>query len=270
MIRIVKFSMTFIFVFLSITASIAQDKIVTVNDKIIKCRVTKVGAEYVEYLDRAEAYGSIEKSKVRHIEFNKEPRDPIDFSDNTTTAIKFNLLALTKNALHFSYEKATDAVTSFEIGFKVYGVTIRDFETRKIGGGIDIGYRFRIGDIIDDTQRRRHRHVLDGIGIKPTIGGSFAEKDNEGTIEKYYYVHAGAILNYQVAFRNRIIMEAYGGLHVFKGKSTIQFPNTPLLNGVLDFEDGDLYGSDNVAFSYGLKFGYLFGGFGRSEKLLRW
>jgi len=73
-----------------------------------------------------------------------------------------------------------------------------------------------------------------------------------------------------VAFKNKILFEVYAGLHVFKGDSELLFPNTPPLNGVLDFEDGDLNGSDNVAYSLGLKFGYLFGEFGRTSKLLRW
>ena len=249
---------------------LAQDKIITTRNKTIECRVTKVDAEYVEYLDSQEVFGKIKKANVKHVEFSKTPREPINYAKNTNRAIKFNLLALTNNALQFSYEKALDALTSIEVTAKIYGISIRDFDQRKIGGGLDLGYRFRLGDFVDDTQRRKHAHVLDGIGIKPIIGGSYAEADNEGVVEKYYYVHFGSMLNYQAVFHNKILFEIYGGLHIFKGNSRIQFPNTPLLTGVLDFEDGDLNGSDNLAFSYGLKFGYLFGGFGRITKLLRW
>lgn len=271
-IRLVKIQNALILVVMLVLAQsvIAQDKILTTRGETINCRVTKVGAEYVEYLDTHEVFGKIKKAGVKHIEFSKTPREPIDYSKNTKKAIKINLLSLTNNALQISYEKAIDALTSLEVTAKIYGVSVRNFETRKIGGGIDIGYRFRLGDFIDEMQRKKHAHVLDGIGLKPTLGGSYAETDNEGAIEKYYYFHLGSVINYQAIFNNKILFEIYGGLHVFKGNSTVQLPNTPLLTAVLDFQDGDLNGSDNVAFSYGLKFGYLFGGFGRSSKLLRW
>ena len=270
LIRIVKSVLFLSLMFLFTQSIYSQDKIVTLKNKTINCRVTKIDADYVEYLDAQEVFGKIEKKLVKYIEFSKTPREPIDYSDNTTKAIKFNLLALTQNTFQISYEKAFDALSSIELTAKIYGLSIRDFETRKIGGGFDLGYRYRIGSLFSDNQARSHKHVLDGIGVKPTIGGSYAEKDNEGAIEKYYYVHLGTAVNYQIVFNNKLMFEVYGGLHLFKGKSKLQFPNTPELTGVLNFEDGDLNGSDNIAFSLGLKFGYAFGSFGRTEKLLRW
>lgn len=270
LIRIVKNTMILVLMLLFSQSIWSQDKIVTLKNKTINCRVTKVDAENVEYLDAQENFGKIEKSKIKHIQFSKTPRTPIDFSDNTRKSIKFNLIALSQNTFQLSYEKAIDAISSLEFTAKIYGLSIRDFETRKIGGGIDLGYRFRLGSIFSDEQVRRQRHVLDGIGIKPTIGLSYAEKDNEGAVEKYYYVHFGSVVNYQIAIRNKFLFELYGGLHVFKGKSTVIFPNTPELKGVLNFQDGDLNGEDNIAYSLGLKFGYLFGSFDRSTKLLRW
>lgn len=270
LIRIVKNAMVLVLMLLFSQAVFSQDKIVTLKNKTINCRVTKVDSEYVEYLDAQEVFGKIEKSKIKHIQFSRTPREPIDYSGNTSKAIKFNLIALSQNTFQLSYEKAIDAISSIELTAKVYGLSIRDFENRKIGGGLDLGYRFRLGSIFSDTKVRRQRHVLDGIGIKPAIGFSYAEKDNEGAVEEYYYVHFGSVVNYQIAFRNKFLMEVYGGLHIFKGKSTLSFPNTPELRGVLNFQDGDLNGDDNIAYSLGLKFGYLFGGFDRSTKLLRW
>lgn len=269
-IRIVKRLSLLVLIFFFSNSLLAQDKIVTLENKTIKCRVTKVDADYVEYLDPQEIFGKIKKNRVKYIEFNKTPRKPIDYSGNTNKSIKLNLIALRENTLQLSYEKAFDALSSIELTAKVYGIAFRDFGIRKIGGGLDLGYRFRIGGLFSDTQFRSRRHVLDGIGIKPLVGASFAEKDNEGAVEKYYYVHIGSVLNYQVAFNNKLLLEIYGGLHVFKGKSKLQFPNTPELRGVLNFVDGDLNGEDNIAFSLGLKFGYLFGGFDRNAKLLRW
>lgn len=249
---------------------LAQDKIVTRTDKTINCRVTKIGLEYIEYLDGQEEFGKIKKSKVKTIKFSKTPRTPVDYSDNTSKAIKFNLLALRNNAIQLSYEKALDANSSVEITTKIYGVSIRQFENRKIGGGIDIGYRFRLGGLLNKEGNIRNAHVLDGVGIKPVVGASYAQKTGEGAEETYYYLHIGSVLNYQAVFNNRFLFELYGGLHIFKGDSKIQLPNTPLLTGVLDFRDGDLEGEDSIALSVGLKFGYLFGGFDRNAKLLRW
>ena len=263
-------SLMFVLILVTAQTAIAQDKIYTKNDKVIECRITKIDAENIEYLDGQEVFGKIKKVNVRQVEFSKTPREPIDYSDNTTKAIKFNFLALRTNALQLSYEKALDAVSSFEITAKVYGLSIRKFEKRKIGGGIDLGYRFRMGSLLRPEKRGNIAHVLDGVGLKPVIGFSYAEVENEGASEEYYYAHLGSVLNYQVAFKNKILFEVYAGLHVFKGDSELLFPNTPPLNGVLDFEDGDLNGSDNVAYSLGLKFGYLFGEFGRTSKLLRW
>lgn len=263
-------TLMFIIAMATIQSILAQDKIFTKNNKTIDCRVTKIDSDYVEYLDAQEVFGKIEKSRVQYVEFSKTPRSPIDYSDNTTKALKFNLLALRNNAAQISYEKAIDAITSVEFTAKIYGVSIRKFEDRKIGGALDIGYRFRLGSLLNEEKRGDRAHVLDGVGIKPVIGASYAETQYEGATERYYYVHLGSILNYQAVFNNKYLFELYGGLHVFKGDSELELPNTLPLTGVLDFVDGDLDGNDNVAYSVGLKFGYLFGSFGRSTKLLRW
>ena len=248
----------------------AQDKIVTKKGVDILCTITRISDTHIEYLDPQEVFGKIEKSKIKEVEFSEDPRNPIDYADNTSKAIKFNLLSLLNNSLQFSYEKALDPLSSIEVTFKIYGISVKDFPEDKKGGGIDLGYRFRLGDFVDGNSKIDNAHVLDGIGIKPIVGGSYGQIDIENAQEKYYYVHIGAILNYQAAFYNRILFEAYGGVHIYKGKNTIYFSNTPPRKGVLDFVDGDLNGDDNVAFSFGLKVGYLFGGFDRDARLLRW
>lgn len=262
--------LTLILILANVQSVIAQDKIYTKSEKTIECRVTKVDNENIEYLDGQENFGRIAKEKVKYIEFSKTPRDPIDYSDNRNKAIKLNLISLTHNALQISYEKAFDAISSIELTAKIYGVSIRQFDVRKTGGGLTLGYRYRLGSLFSRDYRGNTAHVFDGIGFKPMFGVSYAQKENEGATEKYYYAHIGSEVNYQAVFNNRVLFELYGGLHVFKGQSRLQFPNTPELTGVLDFQDGDLNGSDSVAFSAGIKFGYLFGGFGRSSKLLRW
>ena len=260
----------FIAMMISLQTMYGQDKIIATTGKIIKCTVTKVGDTYIEYLNPQEDFGRIKKEKVKEIEFSENARKPIDYADNTAKAIKFNLFSLVNNAIQFSYESALDPNSSIEFTVKVFGVSLKDFPEAKTGGGFDIGYRLRLGDFMNASQKVNNTHVLDGIGLKPVVGISYAEVKNDEATEKYYYVHAGTILNYQVVFNNRILFEAYGGAHVFKGKNTVEFPNTVPLRGVSDFKDGDLIGSDSVAYSFGFKVGYLFGGFGRSERLLRW
>lgn len=248
----------------------AQDKIITKKGDEILCTITRIGDIDIEYLNAQEEFGKIEKKYVKEVVFSKYPRTPIDFADNTSKAIKFNLLAIVNNTLQISYEKALDPLTSIEVTFKIFGISIQDFAEAKRGGGIQLGYRFRLGELLSGVRNIDNSHVLDGIGIKPIIGGAYAELDTENAKEEYYYVHIGAILNYQMVFKNKFLFEAYGGFHIYKGKNTINFSNTPPLNGVLDFEDGDLYGNDNVAYSIGLNVGYLFGGFNRNARLLRW
>lgn len=249
---------------------IAQDKIITKKGDEILCTITRIGDNHIEYLNPQEDFGKIEKKYVKEVEFSKYPRNPIDHAENTSKAIKFNLLSLVNNSLQFSYEKALDPLSSIEFTIRVFGISIKDFPETKRGGGFDVGYRFRLGDLVSGKRKIDNAHVLDGIGLKPVIGGSYAEIDIENAKEKYYYVHIGSILNYQAAFKNKILFEVYGGIHIYKGKNTIDFSNTPQRTGVLDFEDGDLNGSDNVAYSYGIKVGYLFGGFDRNARLLRW
>lgn len=249
---------------------LAQDKIITKKGEEILCTILRVNDTDIEYLDPLEVFGKISKKNVDVIEFSMDPRNPVDFGDNTSKAIKFNMLSLLNNSMQISYEKALDPLSSFEITFKIFGISVKDFPEDKKGGGIDLGYRFRLGDFVSDHSKTDNFHVLDGIGLKPTVGGAYAISEIENAQVKYYYVHIGTVLNYQVAFKNRILFEAYAGVHLYKGKNTINFSNTPARKGVLDFEDGDLNGGDNVAYSYGLKFGYLFGGFDRSARFLRW
>ncbi len=249
---------------------LAQDKIITNRGDKILCTVTRIDDVNIEYLDSNDEFGIIEKKYVKVVEFSKHPRKVIDHADDTSKAIKFNLLSLINNSIQFSYEKALDPMSSIEITFKIFGVSVKDFPEAKKGGGLDIGYRFRLGELISGLRKIDNAHVLDGVGLKPVIGGSYAQIDIENAKEQYYYVHIGAIFNYQAAFKNKILFEAYGGIHIYKGKNTINFSNTPPLSGVLDFEDGDLIGSDNLAISYGIKLGYLFGGFDRNARLLRW
>lgn len=249
---------------------IAQDKIISKKGDEILCTITRITDTHIEYLDPQEEFYKIEKKYIKEVEFSKDPRNPIDHSNNTSKAIKFNLLSLLNNSLQFSYEKALDPLSSIEVTFRIFGISVKDFPEEKKGGGIDIGYRFRLGDFVNGNRKIDNSHVLDGIGVKPTVGGSYAQLDIENAQEKYYYVHIGTVINYQVAFKNRILFEAYGGVHIYKGKNTIDFSNTATRKGVLDFEDGDLNGSDNVAYSFGIKVGYLFGGFDRDARLLRW
>lgn len=264
-----KFYLIFLLGLLSQMSLSAQDKIITTQDKTINCRISKVLPNEIQYFDEESVIKSISKFKVKQVSFGENPRNPIDFADNHNVAIKVGIYALAFNGLVLSYEKALDPSTSFEITAKVYGVSIKPFEDYKRGGAVDVGFRFRLGDIVKAEQKITH-HVLDGVGVKPVIGASYARTIVNGDENKYYYVQVGTILNYQIILANRFLFELYGGIHIYKGKSTITLPNTPPLTGVLSFDDGDLHGEDNTAYSFGVKFGYLFGGFDTDHKMLRW
>lgn len=256
------------FCILSVT-SWSQDKIITYSGSTIECVVKKISTTHVEYLDSEENGRKIEKALVKEVIFNKQARDPIDFSEDHPKAISVNLTSMLNNALQLSYEHALDASSSLEYKVRIYGVSLRQYDDYKRGGALQIGYRYRIGSLIS-SENRDNTHLLDGVGVKPIVGLSYANIKANGGDEYYYYGYFGTELDAQLIWSDRFLLDAYVGLAIFKGSGEISFPNTPTLTSVLDFKDGDFIGNNNVAYIYGLKFGYLFGSLDRSEKLLRW
>lgn len=265
-----KTSLCFLLFFGIATLAKSQDKIITLQERTIHCTITRVKSESVEYLDPNENYGTIKKSNVKEIIFSKSPRKPIDYKNDHIKSLKVNMYALTQNALQISYEKALDPNNSIELTAKVYGISIKNYDEIKRGGALDFGYRIRLGDIVSSEKKSKFSHSLDGFSIKPTIGISYAENTVADGKNKYYYFQVGTVFNYQLVINNRMLLEVYSGFHIFKGKSTVEFPNTPPLTGVLDFQDGDLNGEDNVGVSYGIKAGYVFGSYGTESRVLRW
>ncbi len=249
---------------------IAQDQIIITNSEVIDCTIEKITTTAVEYIDAYGVKGSIKKDKVSEIVFGADPRNPIDYSNDSPNCFKINVYSLVHNAVQLSFEHAIDPVSSIEFTAKLYGVGFKDFVETKLGGAFEVGYRFRIGDVISAHKKPNYTHVLDGIGIKPVAGFSYGDTRDEGLDKKYYYFQMGTILNYQAVLANKFLFELYGGLHIYKGKSTVYLPNSQPITGVLKFVDGDLDGEDNVAYSYGIKLGYMFGSFDTDKKMLRW
>ena len=167
---------------------VAQDKIISKKGDETLCTITRITDTHIEYLDPQDEFYKIEKKYIKEVEFSENPRNPIDHSNNTSKVIKFNLLSLLNNSLQFSYEKALDPISSIEITFKVFGVSIKDFPEEKKGGGIDLGYRFRLGDFINGDRKIENSHVLDGIGIKPTVGACYAQIDIENNFKAFAFI----------------------------------------------------------------------------------
>lgn len=248
----------------------AQDVIKKKSGQKVKCTVIEMGkteVKYIQWGDPNEVIFSIDRALIEQIKFSygsvhrEEPPEGEEFYfvDDRANAIKLDFIAIGNNALILTYERALNPFSSVEGSVKILGVGRDRGIWDRDGFGIDAAYKIKFGSIFNSTGYRP-RHIMQGGFLRAALGVSTA-KENEGTFFgsrpiEYTQVHLGLSVGKQWALQNAAVVELYLGLHYYGG--SFSYVGSSDIPNFEEFNDGNLYGFDGSAISFGFRVGGLF------------
>jgi len=263
-----------------------MDLIITTDGKAIECDIVSITSELVEYrtyndkgikmeviprnfVSEVIKRSSFEEEKVlkRKKETKPHLKSFSELSDAHRNNIKTSFTGFGNGSIVLGYERALNLRLRAEVLFHAHGAGLMPSNEVKTGLGAELGIKFKLKAPQVDEELYDN-HYLEGSYFKFGFGigsvneqienpnNSFIKFEN---VNRDYY-HAGVDLGYQWVFVNRITMDVFMGVGYFGGS----FEKTVNENGVLrteeviEVEDGDLYGDNNLVLSTGLRIGYLF------------
>jgi len=256
---------TMFLMFILASAAQAQDIIMKKNKELIKCKITEIGLDEIKYTMPEYSSGvtfAVDKDEVdkivfengKEMTFEKPLTNPASYEDNKKNAFKIDFLSPLTGNTTFAFEHSIRPGRSYEVGL---GMDAADENP----GGVFMraGYKF-IKDPDFYLRGMRYAHILKGGYIKPELAFSFFGHDTWYYNEFGYYgnnhretVFAGTL---QLVFGKQWVFDNAFAIDMFAG---IGYGFT-----TQDNYGGYQYGftvADNsfpIAFSSGLKIGYLF------------
>lgn len=258
------------------TSAISQDLIMLKNGEKISCIIKELSdtqVKYVEVDDANEVIFAINRGQVREIMFAygktiEEQPEAINeayYTDDHKSNIKLNFLSIGADAVIFTYERALNPYSSFEITPKILGVGFND-NSDDSGFGLDLGYKLKLKSI-GNINGYRPDHLLHGSYLRIGLGyGYTKDEDSYTTSGGGYYsnkntasiVHFGLDIGKQWIIQNRVSLDLYAGIHYYGGSFKSE------RNGQTDdyyyrgFNNGDIGGDDTTAGAFGFRIGFLF------------
>lgn len=253
--------------------SFAQDIIMKKNNELIKCKIREIGLDEIKYNlpeYSSDVLFSIDKDKItkiifengKEMEFQKEMTNPANYADNRKNVLKIDFLSPLTGNTTFAYERSLRPGRSIEATLGIIGLGA-DADDRNAGGAfVKFGYKF-LRDPDFYVRGMKYSHILKGSYIKPEVAMALFSYDSW----EYY--------NYFSSYASEKIRE-----NVFSGSVQLVFGKQWVIDNAfaIDYFVGVGYGfstdnnnyevyhygytvSDNafpIAFSTGLKIGYLF------------
>ena len=271
-----------------------QDVIVTKDNRAIIVKIGLIEGEYVnykklegsEYVDGKIAWKDIKEILEKPIfdqeyyetaeegiyqEINKKQDILIeDFSelpDAHFNNLKMSFTGIGNGSIVIGYERVLGLRVRAEALFQSHGTGIMPGNIEKSGFGIELGIKYKMSPPVV-REYSYDNHFLHGAYIKAGAGFSTINEQIENLNNSAFkfenvnrdYFYAGLDLGYQWVFVNRFTMDVFMGINYFTGsfESSVNQNGEIIFSEVLEFEDGDLFGDNNVAVSAGLHIGYLF------------
>ncbi|NTW25721.1 MAG: hypothetical protein HGA37_13570 [Lentimicrobium sp.] len=250
----------------------AQDIIMKKNNELIKCKIKEIGLDEIKYtlpeysqdvtlvIDKDDIIKIIFENG-KEMEFQKPMTNPETYADNKKNILKIEFLSPLSGNTTFGYERSLRPGRSIEANLGIIGLGIDPSDDNAGGVFIKMGYKF-IKDPDFYLRGMRYAHILKGGYIKPEIAlGLYGHDDyNYDQYSSYYeegreQIFSGTI---QLVFGKQWVYDDAFAVDMYAGVGY------GFASGDNDNNGGYHYGytiadaSFPIAFSAGLKIGYLF------------
>lgn len=233
----------FLSAILLITSSLkAQDKIYRKNGQVLKVKVIEIGVQEIKY----KLYGDtdspvyvLEKDRIKKIEYENGTtekitvnlKDPEQYADQLSKAIKIDFLGPLLGYTQITYEKSTGVGKGYELTLGIIGAgknqvidyyNYQFYNARKNQFGISVagGYKFsKLPDFL--FGRTRFTHLMQGAYARPVAYiGNYSEnrvayKGNNQYVLERQNIMFGALqleLGKQWVFGDKFLVDVYWGL----------------------------------------------------------
>ena len=244
----------------------AQDVIILKTGKKVEAQIIEINdveVKYHEYNDPDGIIFTMSRGKIREIRYatgrrEKEEPEEMDaayYVDDGKQSIKINFIALANATTILLYEYGLNPGSSLEAALKINGLGFNNDEG-KSGFGIDLGYKVKMGSLFRKRDSYRPKHFLAGGYFKPVVGFNYVDFDDGYSYNKYTYVHFGFGFGVQWILRNSIAIDLFLGWHYYGGSFDDYSGDT---GSVGKISDGNLFGTENSAVSFGMNIGGVFG-----------
>lgn len=266
------FLFTFFLAFLINSGVFAQDIIMKKNNELIKCKIKEIGLDEIKYtlpeysqdvtlvIDKDDIIKIIFENG-KEMEFQKPMTNPESYTDNKKNILKIDFLSPLSGNTTFGYERSLRPGRSFEANLGIIGLGIDPGEDNAGGVFVKMGYKF-IKDPDFYLRGMRYAHILKGGYIKPEIAfGLYAHDDynyddysgySEETREQIFSGTIQLVFGKQWVYDDAFAVDLYAGV----GYGFASGDNNN--NGGYHYGYTIADASFPIAFSAGLKIGYLF------------
>ena len=269
--------------FVSVATIDAQDTIKKKNGEILKVVVKEINDTQIKYHhfdDPNQVLFTFDRMMVTDIKFSygKEYKEeePIMTDDyfigDQNMAFKLSMSGLWWNSAILSFDKAINPTSGYQVSAKLFGIGIgsrANSDNEVSGFGLELGYKLKFGGLKKETSEYRPDHLLSGGYIMPTIGFNSINRYNNYSKNESDVFYFGLNFGKQKVIQHAMAIDYYGGFAFYGGSQT------STNNGYSDeiYESsvsaGDLFGINNVAFTLGLKVGFVFGEYGAQKDKLK-
>jgi len=245
----------------------AQDVIILKTGDKVEAKIIEINdveVKYREYNDPDGIIFTMSRGKIREIRYEtgrreKEEPEELDeayYVDDGKQAVKLNFIALANSTTILLYEYGLNPGSSLEAALKINGLGFNNDEGSS-GFGLDFGYKVKMGSLFRKRNTYRPKHFLAGGYFKPVLGFNHVKFDDNYYYNKYTYVHFGFDIGVQWVLRNAIALDIFLGWHYYGGN--FEERGTGDVGSGGEISDGNLYGAENAAFSFGMNIGGVFG-----------
>lgn len=249
------------------TDASAQDVIILKTGKRVEAHIIEINdveVKYREYNDPDGIIFTMSRGKIREIRYEtgrreKEVPEEMDeeyYVDDGKQAVKINFIALANATTVLLYEYGLNPGTSLEAALKINGLGFNNDE-EKSGFGLDMGYKVKMGSLFRKRNTYRPKHFLAGGYFKPVLGFNYVKFDNGYDYNNYTYVHFGFDFGVQWILRNAVAIDLFLGWHYYGGNFEDKYSGDTGSGGYIS--DGNLFGGENSAVSFGMNIGGVFG-----------
>lgn len=253
--------------------SSAQDVIKQKNGEELEVKIIELADDYVKFYyfedpDKVEIV--MNRSLIREIDFEYGRKETeIDpglnesyFVDDKRGNILANFTAFASNTGSLAYERSLDPNSSIGGVIKLHGVGANTgFFDDRSGFGIEANYKVKTGNIFKKNDYRP-RHLLQGGYLRPNLGFSTADFTREDNgfgedSQEYSFIYGGFDIGKQWVFNNTLSLDIFTGINFFGGSFEETFNGEVVDDPLLEINDGNLAGGDNVGVRYGVQLGFL-------------
>jgi len=261
----------------------AQDEIIKNDGKKMNVWIKEVGdtqIKYIEVGDPNEIVFTINRVLVKSVEFSygkkmiQETGEYSDeyFADDKNQNLKINFSTIIGNNLIMTYERAISPLSSIETSIKIFGLGLIDDGRNRRGMGLDFGYKMKLKSLFKSNGTYRPSHLLHGGYVKPMIGFHALNRNRifSSSRVSHRLMNIGMDIGKQWILNNKLSIDIHTGLHYYGGSEYIT--NT---NGISDevylssFSGGDIVGFANLALSFGIRIGGIFGSYSDQNNGMR-